>query len=325
MTRDVAVVICLHDDRRWSDVQAALRSVNQQTHQPAEIVLVVDHNQALLVRARQQFSTVTVIENSETRGLGGSRNSGISATSAPVIAFLDDDAIASPQWLELLIDQYSDPSVAGVGGSIEPAWDDGRPQWFPKEFDWVVGCSYRGMPDVTRDVRNLFGCNMSFRRQTLTALGRFRLGYGCDETELCIRTHQRWPWARLVYVPQAKVIHRVRANRAQVQYFLTRCYFEGGSKAVVARLVGAAAGLSDEWHYTLRTLPAGARLGVKHFAREGDVAGLARATMIVAGLATTTLGYVSGSLLTSRAARRRGWAQPTLPSTSRRPSHDRVK
>jgi hypothetical protein len=89
---------------------------------------------------------------------------------------------------------------------------------------------------------------------------------------------------------------------------------------------------SDERHYTLRTLPAGARLGVEHFARKGDTAGLARATMIVAGLTSTRLGYVSGSLMTSRAARRRGWAQPTLLnaqptllSASRRPSDDRVR
>jgi GT2 family glycosyltransferase len=238
MSADISVVICAHDPGRWRQLQAALQSVAGQDHRPGEVILVVDHNPSLLARARRELGGVIVVENCEPRGLGGARNSGIRAASGAVVAFLDDDAIASPDWLTALAEQYADPAVAGVGGSIDPVWEGGRPRWFPSEFHWVVGCSYRGMPEATQEVRNLFGCNMSFRREVLNALGRFRLGYGCDETELCIRVRQRWPSKKLVYVPEGRVLHHVPVDRARVQYFLARCYFELGPVLLRGRIEG---------------------------------------------------------------------------------------
>jgi glycosyltransferase involved in cell wall biosynthesis len=313
---DVSVVICAHDEARWGDLEAALYSLEQQRNRPAEVVLVIDHSPLLLQRARAQLRGALVVENSEPRGLGGARNSGIAASSGSAVAFLDDDAVASPQWLSVLVEQYSDPEVAGVGGRVEPVWEGARPPWFPVEFDWVVGCTYRGMPETAQEVRNLFGCNMSFRREVLEALGRFRLGYGCDETELCIRLRQRWPWRKVVYVPEGKVFHLVSADRARLQYFLSRCYFEGGSKAVVSALVGTQTGLASERRYTRETLPEGIRQGVGDFIHGGDRDGLARAAAILAGLTTTTVGYITGRVATSGAARRRGWCGGVLPESS---------
>lgn len=328
MTVDVSVVICAYDDGRWGQLEAAVRSVEEQHRSAAETIIVVDHNPTLLARARSKFPRAIVVENEEERGLRGARNTGVDASSGSVVAFLDDDAIASREWLGLLVERYVDPAVAGVGGSVVPLWEEARPPWFPSEFDWVVGCSYRGMPRTLQEVRNLLGCNMSFRRDLLNMLGRFQLGYGCgdselctlggcDETELCIRLRQRWPSMKLVYVPDAKVDHYVPASRVRIRYFLARCYFEGGSKAVVSAIVGAGAALSSERHYTRQVLPKGVRHGVGDFLRLRDPGGLARATTILAGLTTTSLGYISGSLSTSRAARRRGWSGDALSRSSR--------
>ena len=309
-----SVVICAHDERRWSEIQAALASIEQQSHPAAETIVVVDHNPALLERARNEIRNATVVENSEARGLGGARNSGIAASTAPLVAFLDDDAVASERWLERLAAPYADPDVAGVGGSIEPRWEGGRPRWFPDEFDWVVGCTYRGMPDTSTEVRNLIGCNMSYRRKVLEALGRFRLGYGCDETELCIRLRQRWPEKKLVYVPDARVLHAVSGERTKFSRFLSRCYFEGGSKAVVSWLVGSDAGLASERRYTKNVLPAGVSRGIIDAVTGTNHHGMMRAVVIVAGLAVTTAGYALGRLSPGEAARRRGWTQGTLPN-----------
>jgi glycosyltransferase involved in cell wall biosynthesis len=323
MSADVSVVICAHDNARWSQLRAALRSVERQEHRPRETVVVIDHNPALLERARRELHGAIVTQNSEPPGLGGARNSGIEAASGPLVAFLDDDAVASPSWLRLLVEQYSDPAVAGVGGSVQPAWSTARPHWFPSEFDWVVGCSYRGMPDRPHEVRNLLGCNMSFRRELLNAIGRFRPGlgfrpgggaagkatlratYSCDETELCIRLRQRWPWRKLVYVPEGRVFHDVSPERARLRYFLSRCYFEGGSKAVVSAFVGASDALSSERRYTRQTLPAGVRKGVADFVTGRDRDGLARAAAIAAGLAVTTVSYAASRASTSGVALRR--------------------
>ena len=313
MSERASVVVCAHDEKRWEVLQLTLDSLAAQSRPPDETILVIDHNKPLFERARTELAGVIVVENTDHRGLGGARNSGIEHATGSIVAFIDDDARASAGWVERLLRPYADQAVAGVGGGIEPDWQPERPAWFPPEFDWVVGCSYIGMPQSVQTVRNLIGCNMSYRRDVLESLGRFRLGYGCDETELCIRLTQRWPERRLVYVPEAKVFHRVGVERAAFGRFLSRCYFEGGSKAVVSRLVGSADGLSSERDYVRRVLPHAVTRGVGRFIQTGDVVCVARAGAILAGLAATTAGYVAGRLRTEDAARRRGWAAGSFP------------
>lgn len=308
-TLSTSVVICAYTEKRWDDLVAAVTSIQQQTCLPDEIIVVVDHNPNLLERVRTQLTGVTAIANQEAQGLGGARNSGLAVAKGDVIAFLDDDAVAAPDWLEQLNVGYQDENVLGVGGAIEPLWASSQPAWFPEEFQWVVGCTYRGMPQSSAPVRNLIGCNMSLRREVFATLGGFRLGYGCDETEFCIRVHQQWPQKLLLYNPNAKVKHKVPADRARWSYFRSRCYFEGRSKAVVSWLVGRKAGLDSERSYTLRTLPQGVLRGIADTVLHSDKAGFARAFFIMAGLATTTLGYLSGSLSVMEAARERGWSE----------------
>ena len=309
---NASVVICAHTMDRWTELQEAVRSVRDQSHPPHELLVVVDHNPALLQRARSEGLDARIVDNDETRGLGGARNAGLKRATGGIVAYLDDDAVAPRDWLRLLLDPYRDADVVAVGGAIEPLWDGGRPDWFPPEFDWTIGCTYRGLPTGPQAVRNLFGCNMSFRREVLDAAGRFRLGYGCDETEICIRIAKLWPDKRLLYCPDARVLHRVPADRKDVRRFLSRCYFEGGSKAVVARLQGSQRGLSSEREYTRRVLPAGVREGLADFVTGRDRSGLRRAAAIVAGLLATTVGYIAGSVTVTKAARRRGWTGDLL-------------
>src|SRR6266487_1120270 len=126
---DISVIICAYTEDRWNDLVAAIRSVQQQTHPPREIIVVVDHNPGLLKRAQEHLLDVVIVENRRTRGLSGARNSGIAEANGNIIAFLDDDAIAEPSWLEHLVVYYADPRIAGVGGKIEPSWRGVRPSW----------------------------------------------------------------------------------------------------------------------------------------------------------------------------------------------------
>src|SRR5437660_7446995 len=130
MMQDISVIICAYTEDRWGDLVAAVESVQLQTLQPREIIVVVDHNPGLLKRAQEHLLDVVVVENSRTRGLSGARNSGIAVAKGNIIAFLDDDAIAEPNWLEHLVVYYDDARIAGVGGKIEPFWRGTRPSWF---------------------------------------------------------------------------------------------------------------------------------------------------------------------------------------------------
>lgn len=329
-----SVIMCAYTEERWNDLVDAVASIDAQTTAPKELILVIDHNPRLFERARDQFPQALVVENHEEKGLSGARNSGIAAASGEIVAFMDEDAVAEPDWLECLLEGYTGPEVMGVGGAINPLWMAGRPAWFPDEFDWVVGCTYRGMPKRTAPVRNLIGANMSVRREVLEALGGFRTGLGrvntlplgCEETELCIRALQRWPEGSFIYNPAARVGHHVPAKRGTLGYFVSRCYAEGISKAAVARLVGAGDGLSSERQYTLRTLPAGVLRGIKN-GLSGHIAGLGRSTAILTGLGITGLGYLAGTV--SQAARAKtgsatGRATVAIPATGRANAHPKI-
>lgn len=302
---DVSVVICAYTEERWDDLVAAVESVKNQTVPAREIIVVVDHNPALLERVRRaHIAEITVIPNGEAPGLSGARNTGIAATTAAIVAFLDDDAVATPDWIRRLGEAYDTLGVIGVGGGIEPLWEEGRPAWFPQEFDWVVGCTYRGMPEDPAVVRNLIGANMSIRREIFERVGGFHNGVGqtngnmlrCDDTEFCIRIGQSLPNGVFRYIPEARVLHRVPRGRAQWSYFCNRCYTEGLAKAQVTRLVGARDGLSAERSYTLVTLPHGVFGRLSAAIRRRDLAPLTQAGAIIYGLTLTTAGYLKGRL-----------------------------
>lgn len=302
----VGVVVCTYSEARWGLLERCVTSLRTQSRLPEEILLVVDHNPDLLDRARQCLSGVTVLANEDRPGLAGARNTGLRRAGSQVVAFLDDDAWAAPDWLAQTLAPYADPHVLGVGSRICPDWADARPRWLAEEFDWVVGCSYRGLPEHPAPVRNLIGAAMSFRRGALTTIGGFdeglgRLGTlpaGCEETEACIRLGARYTDGVLLYLPAARVRHHVPASRATGRYFLRRCYAEGRSKALVARRVGATAALASERVYVRRTLPRAAAAGLRA-ALSGDPGGLERAAMIVLGLAVTSAGYLGAAVRAS--------------------------
>ena len=303
-TLSVSVVICAHTERRWDDTLAAVGSVRAQTHAAKELIVVVDHNRPLYERLKSALPDAAVVENREHQGLSGGKNTGIAMASGQVVAFLDDDAVADANWLRFMIDSYGEPDVVGVGGLTLPNWDARRPSWFPEEFDWVIGCTYIGMPTQRAPVRNLLGGNASFRREVFDKVGGFKSGIGrahgkrplgCEETEFCIRLNQQLPGAVLLFDNRATIWHRVGAERSRFGYYRSRCYAEGLSKAMVTRSVGANDGLSSERHYTASTLPRGVARGLADTLR-GDATGLGRASAIVAGLATVTAGYGVGVL-----------------------------
>ena len=314
---EISVVICTYADERWPDLLKAVASVRAQTLAPVETIVVIDHNPELLERAKRELADATVIANELPRGLSGARNSGLRRARGDVIAFLDDDATADADWLRWLADGYREPNVLGVGGVVEPRWADGdRPAAFPAEFQWVVGCSYTGLPSGRAVIRNPIGASMSLRREVFALAGEFRTGIGrigrvplgCEETELCIRARQRRPGAVFLHEPRARVTHRVPRARTGWRYFVSRCFAEGISKALVASWTGQGDALAAERTYVRSTLPAGVRQGFAD-ARHGDLSGLSRAVAIVTGLTCTAAGYAFGRVRHFPAQRER--ATPT--------------
>jgi GT2 family glycosyltransferase len=297
----VSVVICSYSDERFDDLSAAIASLERQTVTPGEIVVAVDRNPALLDRVLEAFPSVIAVANDQHPGAGGARNSGVAACSGEILAFIDDDVRADVDWLARLLPAFESPEVLGAGGRIVPLWATQRPSWFPAEFDWVVGCTYRGLPDKTTTVRNVISANMAVRRRVFEELGGFLAGFGKqgsasepEETEFCIRALARWPLGKWLYVPEASVRHRVTPERETWRYFLARCRNEGKGKARMTRHAQVGVELSSERQYATRVLPHGVLRGVLDGLR-GDPRGPARAAAIMVGFAVTALAYLTES------------------------------
>ncbi|GAA1856982.1 glycosyltransferase family 2 protein [Pseudonocardia ailaonensis] len=305
-----SVVVCVYTEKRWADIVAAVESVAAQDVRPLETIVVVDHNPALLDRAREAFPELVVVANAHKQGLSGARNTAVELAKGEVVVFLDDDASARPGWLRALLEPYADPAVAGVGGVAHPRFPGGRPVMLPGdalsdhgtgELDWVVGCTYTGQPTAQAEVRNLMGCNMSLRAEVFKRVGGFaedigRIGknpLGCEETELCIRARQAYRAdgrdIKILFEPRAAVDHRVSEDRVEWAYLRRRSWAEGLSKAAVSKLVGQGDALSTERGYVATVLP-------RAVLREVRAGRPASAAAVVVCLGFTTAGYVRGKL-----------------------------
>jgi glycosyltransferase involved in cell wall biosynthesis len=300
----ISVIITAFTFDRLGSIEEILDSLHRQTVAPAETLLVIDYAPELEEECRRRWPDVRVIPNTGERGSCGGRNTGVAESSGEIVAFLDDDAVPGHEWIEQLGADFADSRVLGVAGGVDPRWLEGRPSWFPPEFDWVVGCMHSGMPKQREPVRNAIAANMAIRRQEMIEVGGLRKEFsrieknaaGGEETDLCIRLTERWPEGTILFDPGPAVEHFVPPERGEVSYFVTRCFAEGRSKAALAKLVGTQSGLSSERSYVRRTLPLGVLRNLGS-ALKGDLSGISRAAMIIAGLATTTAGYVTAPRL----------------------------
>jgi len=322
ITSGVSVVVCAYTEKRWSQIERALGSLAEQTVQPAQVIVVVDHNLALGQRLATRFPHLDVVPNRFERGLSGARNTGVDQARGSVVVFLDDDAYADPGWLQSLLACYDDESTIGAGGLVLPDWSPaGPPGWLPEEFLWVVGCSYRGLPEAKAEVRNPIGASMSFRRTAFDLAGYFNSSVGrnakvsrpagCEETEFSIRLRQAWPGGRIMYEPRAVVHHHVDDSRRTWRYFLNRCYAEGLSKAQVARLSGMSSALSSERGYLIHAVQQAVYREFSRLCRTGSLDALGRLAALLLGVSWTGGGFATASVSRIRfTARRKARAIP---------------
>jgi glucosyl-dolichyl phosphate glucuronosyltransferase len=298
----VSVIVCAFTPRRLEQTVECVHSVLAQRPGADEVIVVVDHNDLLQAKLRSRLPRqVRIVANRGEPGLSSSRNAAVELCRHDVVAFIDDDALPHDRWLAGLLAAFEDPLVAGAGGHALAVWEGTQPGWFPDEFLWVVGCSYRGQPSAG-PVRNPLGCNMAFRATAFERVGLFdpvmgRLGtrpLGCEETEFCVRIARELRPAQLVLVPDAGVDHRVPQDRGTPRYLLRRCYYEGISKALVRKL-GDVGSLATERAYVRGAL-AGSLAGNLRKAAMGPdrSSAVGQAAAVIGGMAAAATGYLVG-------------------------------
>ncbi len=238
---NISVIISTYSIERSKAVLECLNSLSKQTLQPNEVILVLDPNEKLIQYYSSRIHNSVKIVVSKSKGLSNARNAGVKSAKGDIVAFIDDDAVADKDWLKNLTRNYASPNFLGAGGLIEPLWANGRPAWFPEELDWVVGCTYKGLPQKKCYVRNPIGCNMSFRKRVFDEIGYFKSNigrsgqtlFGSEEAEFSSRLLTQIPQAKIIYDPSAVVYHRVPKQRTSFRYSMKRSFYEGASKKIM--------------------------------------------------------------------------------------------
>jgi GT2 family glycosyltransferase len=312
------VIIPAYTMERWELLKRAVASAHNQTVKPIEVIVSIDNN-ADLLRIGQSTWTATdtgtgvpvrVISREfrhEERdlsahfrahgakrrfGAGEARNAAAEQARGEILAFLDDDAEAEITWIEQLLQPYSDPSVLAAGGAPHPNYETKRPLWFPRQFDWVFGCSYEGLPTTTRAFPRLIGANMSVRVDALKQVGGFH-SIDFDDMDMCHRVAALGGPASVVFVPSAVVHHYVPAARVSWSYFWRRCFYVNRSKVEAHREMGAASSFGPEIVFVARTMTTGIIRELLSAFR-GDWHALLRIGAIVVGVASAGIGNIVG-------------------------------
>jgi glycosyltransferase involved in cell wall biosynthesis len=301
----VSVVLCTYSPDVFDHFVDAANSVLAQSHDDVELVVVVDGDDSLAERVRERYGShdaVVIHCNDENRGLSASRNLGVELASGDVVAFLDDDAVAHPDWVERLVSLYERHDAIAAGGKMTGRWVAGKPSFLPAEFYWLVGVTHRGFPTEECEVRNTFGSNISFKREVFEEVGGFepnlgRAGEGNlqgEETEFAARVRQKYGEG-VWYDPEAVVEHKVFAYRTTPRWLLERAFWQGYSKRVMADVLPDAKG-GEEGDFLRRLLfefvPVRLR-GVVHKRRRVDVLQLFTLCLLTA---TVGAGFVFATI-----------------------------
>lgn len=334
----VSVIICCYTEKRLKDIHEVVESVLAQTLKPREVIIAVDHNKQLYERLAETYRNsvkihrnsvnlnqspdcqspapnpqppvpIVLVLNEGAQGLSETRNVGIRAASGDIVAFIDDDALAEPDWLGNLIRPFQLPipnpqsHVVAVGGQAIPLWpNDKRPSWFAEELDWIVGCTYKGLPLDGNRIRNVAGCNMAFRKEVFERVGFFRSDIGGlketprggEEAELCLRISRALPEALIIYKKQATIHHTVTPRRTTWRYLWQRSYNEGFYKAKVQKLrQPTQQTLSTEDSYLRYLMFKSIPERLRGFYKKGK---LLQVGAIIITITATGVGYILGRM-----------------------------
>jgi len=288
---------------RYDDVCEAVESVLAQTHGDIEIIIIIDGNQVLFERLQSEFAdqeAVAIQCNEENKGLSYSRTRGVEQANGSVIAFLDDDAIAEPDWIEQLVRGYEESDAIAVGGRMVPEWIVGRPSYLPEEFNWLVGANYESRLDDWTEVRNTLGSNMSFRQEVFKETGGFDEQMGLkedsqvqsEETELAMRMYDTFGRGML-YNPDAVVAHKVFEYRTKPGWLCRRAFWQGYSKRALKQLDVEGPGDAESeflGHLLFSSVPR----RIYGLIRRPSLAGLQQLLMLFLLTACVGFGYVYG-------------------------------
>jgi len=219
---ELSVVICTYNRDKY--LPDALESLKKQDANPGAFEVIVINNNctdktaAICEKFAQKHPELNfrhIVETSQ--GLSFARNRGIQEAKANLIAFIDDDAIAEPDYVSRLLHAFDNyPEFDAVGGKVLPIYPGGQePEWMSKYIQRLVSKVDDG--DSFKEFKKKYpvGCNMAFKKSVFKETGVFN-------TDLTLRSDDKYIFSKLkkkrkktIYAPDVVVHHNIEQYRLE--------------------------------------------------------------------------------------------------------------
>lgn len=245
MSIKITAIICTYNRAEY--LRRSIKSLEIQT-------LDKDLYEVLVIDNGSTDNTKNVFEESSRKvpnikyyyepehGLSNARNKGLSIASGEYVAFLDDDAIASPEWLEKILEAFETfkPRPGVIGGKIEPIWESVPPSWFTDTLLRSISIiHWSEKPAYINDYQWLAGTNIAYPKEIIESVGGFDITLGRVQNNLMsgeetlVNEKIRENGYGILYSPDIVVKHLVPGNRVNKRYLIYRHYWDGYSTAYV--------------------------------------------------------------------------------------------
>lgn len=298
MDPKISVVIATHN--RAAYLRKAVASLVEQTLDPADFeIIVVDNASSDETPAvAEEFAGAPNLRYLPEPVVGASRarNSGWQAARAEHVAFMDDDAVAEPRWLESYVEAFATFSRRPglMGGRCDAIFEGPRPPWLADGFLGALSVfHWADEPVVATDRIGLSVCNMATTRTILAEAGGFREDIGRsggrlvgNEDDYLRHTIESLGHV-VMYHPGAVVRHHVSPVKMTKPWFRRRAFWQGWADGVMfdhhRRPVPARVGLTAR-----RVLWALPRLSLA-LAGRSEAARLRRQCQVI-----EAAGYITG-------------------------------
>jgi GT2 family glycosyltransferase len=277
----ISVVITTYN--RAALLASTLRALRVQDYGSEDEVIVVDNGSSddtlrVIAHAAEDFPAPFRVLRETASGKTPALNAGFRSALGDVFALTDDDVQVDETWLATIREIFSDPTIALVGGRVDPLWEQPPPSWLGvdgKEGLYNALCSplallhYGDAQELGS--RTAVGANMAVRRDVLDRLGGLTPDLGRRRgTLLCGEDHdlcQRATAAglRCEYRPELRVRHWVPAERARLRYFTRWFFWSGVTHAILEAYALAADGnrRSAERHFLRQLIVSSFRTAVR--------------------------------------------------------------
>ncbi|MEZ5363588.1 MAG: glycosyltransferase [Bryobacterales bacterium] len=283
-------------------------------------LIVVDQDPSQKTRAvlERRFPDESRLKyfNMPRAGLSGARNKGLEQASSDLIAFLDDDTVATPGWLEAIVSTFhAHPDAGMLCGRIRPQLEGDFPKWFPESKRYLLGLYDEGdRPRQMQPGHLPVGANMAVRREVALAVGGFDPAFGFNYFRRRSRLAGEDSMLGLqvldagykhFYAPQATVLHAIGPAKLTRRSFLARHFWEGVTSMEILTARGKApVGMGLLFEHLREIGMALGRFVLPHYGRWYDM-DAGRIRMLALGRIAYSSGVIYGSSFPSAKGERK--------------------